>query len=102
MGIDLRWEDERGKELAYLGDQAFLVCRFLSPADATDFPCLRYVDPAGDTVFNQAQIKDVIWELESLSKKPLPPKVGRHLQAVLEIARQAEGKTHTYIKFHGD
>ena len=102
MGIDLRWEDERGEQLAVLPDGNFLVRRFLPPFDATDFPCLRFVDPAGDTTFNQAQISQVVWELERLSARRLEPKVESHLLAVLEFVRRAVGKTHTYIKFYGD
>jgi len=102
MGIDLRWEDEKGEKLAELGDPGFLVARFLPPFDAPDFHCLRFVDPAGDTVFNQAQIVEIVHELERLSAKQRDPKVEAHLQAVLEFVRQAVGKTHTYIKFYGD
>jgi hypothetical protein len=102
MGIDLRWEDERGEQLAELGDPGHLVGRFLPPSDSTDFSCLRFVDPAGDTIFNQAQIKELVWELERLSTRNHDPRVARHLQAVLEFVRQAVGKTHTYIKFYGD
>ena len=91
MGIDLRWEDERGEQLAELPDGNFLVARFLPHFDAQDFPCLRFVDPAGDTVFNQAQIKQLVWELERLSAKKhkYEPKVERHLRAVLEFVQQA-------------
>jgi hypothetical protein len=102
MGIDLRWEDERGEQLAELGDPGHLVRRFLPPCDSTNSPCLRFVDPAGDTVFNQAQIKELVWELERLAARNHEPKVARHLQEVLEFVRRAVGKTHTYIKFYGD
>ena len=63
---------------------------------------MRFVDPAGDTVFNQAQIAEVVYELERLSTKRQEPRVEAHLRAVLEFVRQAVGKTHTYIKFYGD
>ncbi|HTV41991.1 MAG TPA: hypothetical protein VMF08_15515 [Candidatus Sulfotelmatobacter sp.] len=104
MGIDLRWEDENGEQLAELPDKGFLVARFLPPVDSRDFPCLRFVDPAGDTTFNQAQITQLVWELERLStqKYKFEPKVELHLRSVLQFVRQAVGKTHTYIKFYGD
>jgi hypothetical protein len=102
MGIDLLWEDENGKQLAELRDPDFLVVRFLPHFDAREFPCLRFVDPAGDTVFNQLQIPEVVHELERLSAKRRDPRVETHLRAVLEFVRQAVGKTHTYIKFYGD
>ena len=102
MGIDLRWENEKGEQLAELPDKSYLVERFLPHFASGDFPCLRFVDPAGDTVFNQAQIKQLVWELERLSARRREPKVEQHLRAVLEFVRQAVGQTHTYIKFYGD
>ncbi len=102
MGIDLHWESERGEQLAALPDPDFLVERFLPSFDATEFPCLRFVDAAGDTVFNQAQIAEVIAELERLRTRSYEPKVERHLQAVLRFAQQAAGTVHTYLKFYGD
>lgn len=104
MGIDVRWENERGERLDDLPDPAHLVGRFLPPTYATEFPCLRFVDPAGDTVFNQAQISQLVFELEKLlaEKKNRDPRVETHLRAVLEFVRKAVSKTHTYIKFYGD
>jgi hypothetical protein len=102
MGIDLRWENERGEQLAELLDTSALVERFLPHFEAQDFPCLRFVDPYGDTVFNQFQITQVISELEKVSGQKHEPEVERHLRAVLDFVRQATGKVHTYIRFYGD
>jgi hypothetical protein len=52
MGIDLRWEDEKGNILAELPDGNFLVEKFLPHFEDKEFPCLRFVDPSGDTTFN--------------------------------------------------
>jgi hypothetical protein len=102
MGINIHWEDERGEQLAQLLDGDYLVQRFLPHFEAQDFPCLRFVDPAGDTVFNQAQIGQLVLELERLSAQKHEPEVERHLRAVLKFVRQAVGEVHTYIKFYGD
>src|SRR5260221_13412612 len=102
MGIDLRWEDEHGNQVAELLDTGSLVARFLPHFESQDFPCLRFVDPYGDTVFNQFQIRQVVAELERLSAQQHEPEVERHLRAVLEFARKANDPVHTYIKFYGD
>lgn len=103
MGIDLQWLNERGEKLAELGDRHFLVTKFLPNSEDQNFPCLRFVDPAGNTVFNQIQVQQLILELEGLARqRKFRSAVQEHLQAVLEFARQAAGKTHTYIKFAGD
>ena len=102
MGIDRHCEDENGNQLAELADPRSLVERFLPQFEAQDFPYLRFVDPYGDTVFNQAQIRQVITELERLAQQPHEPEVERHLLAVLDFVRQARDRVHTYIKFYGD
>jgi len=102
MGICIYWEDERGNKLAELPDMNFYVEGFLPAEDATDFPCLRFVDPYGDTVFNQAQITQLISELERLMAQKHKPEVEKHLRAVLEFVRRAHDQTHTYIRFYGD
>jgi hypothetical protein len=102
MGIDLLWEDENGNAIGELGDPGSLVERFLPGLDAEDFPCLRFVDRYGDTVFNQAQIDQVIIELERLARKWREPKVEQHLKAVLDFVAKARNQVHTYIKFYGD
>ena len=102
MGIDIHFEDERGERLGALPDMDSLVEKFLPDASALEFPCLRFVDPYGDTVFNQAQIQQVLLELEMLSTREHEPEVGRHLRAVREFVQQAVDQTHTYIRFYGD
>jgi hypothetical protein len=102
MGIDLRWENENGERLAELIDKDSVVESFLPQTDAQDFPCLSFVDPYGDTIFNQQQIVQAVSELERLSAQKHEPKAEHHLLAVLEFVRQAAGAVHTYIRFYGD
>jgi len=102
MGIDVHWEDENGASLAELPDLGSMVAQFLPHSDAQDFPCLRFVDPYGDTVFNQLQIGQLVAELEKLSEQHYDPEVERHLRSVLEFVRQARDRVHTYVKFYGD
>ncbi len=103
MGIDIRWENERGEQLATLPDPDFLVAKFLPHFEDRKFACLRFVDPAGDTIFNQAQIHELVSELEGIAaQKKHRQAVQQHLEAVLEFIRQAVGNVHTYIKFYGD
>lgn len=91
MGIDLRWEDENGNPLAELADPGALVERFLPHLESKDFPCLRFVDPYGDTVFDQLQIPQVVTESEKLLEQPPEPEVERRLRAALEFVGRARG-----------
>jgi hypothetical protein len=101
MGIDLHWEDENGHSIAEFGDPRGLVKRILPDPASIEFICLRFVDPYGDTLFNQLQIPQVVAELEKLIGQPHTPEIQQHLQAMLEFAKQPHG-VHTYLKFYGD
>ena len=46
---------------------------------------MRFVDPYGDTVFNQPQITQLVSELERLTAQKHEAEVERHLRAVLEV-----------------
>jgi hypothetical protein len=101
MGIALHWEDENGNRLGELLDISEAVQKFLPDCDTTEFPCLRFVDPYGDTVFNRLQIPQLITELETLLRQKHEPEVDQHLRAVLDFVRQDHG-VHTYLRFYGD
>ena len=56
-------------------------------------PCLRFIDPWGDTAFNQLQIETLIPELQTLAPIPLP---------MIEFVSRWRGEAQTYLKFIGD
>ena len=63
MGIKVRWEAESGRQLEELLDpQNYLGFALQLPIDKTI--CLRFIDPYGDTIFNQKQIPVLINELQ--------------------------------------
>lgn len=66
MGIDLQWEDEKGGRLDEVRDARGYLGLALSLSDLDGTACLRFIDPYGNTVFNQSQIPILIAELESL------------------------------------
>jgi hypothetical protein len=68
----------------------------------TSFVCLRFIDPYGDTTFNQLQIPHLAKELEQILASLPAGAVREHCEKVLLMARKAEGETHTYLKFYAD
>jgi len=102
MGIDVRIESEHGREKAVVLDPCNLVQRFLPHFQDTSYACLRFVDPYGDTTFNQLQMPQVVRELEKTLGSIDDDAVRRHCESVLALARQANGQVHTYLKFYGD
>ncbi|HEX5052840.1 MAG TPA: hypothetical protein VFZ65_13770 [Planctomycetota bacterium] len=78
------------------------MCRFLQGADLRGTVCLRFLDPFGDTTFNQLQIVVLVEELQGIVSAQPEPEVRDHLRRILDLAIRARGQAHTYLKFFGD
>ncbi len=129
MGIDIRWENESGNQLEEISDPKnyFGFALALSPLEKT--VCLRFIDPYGDTVFNQQQIPVFISELQALQQLVTSEQldglreklkmehqeynstktetrtaieISEHITKILELAQRSTDKVHTYLKFYGD
>jgi hypothetical protein len=102
MGIDARVEREDGQAKAELVDPYGLTARLLASLPEAESLCLRFVDPYGDTTFNQLQLPIVITELAQAIDIVSDPEVKAHGHALLELAREASNNAHTYLKLYGD
>ncbi len=102
MGIDLRWEDENGKQIAEVTDPQMCISRFLLNTNLVGTTCLRFIDPYGDTTFNQLQIPILIDELRAAVKNLEDSAVRDHLCRVIELAGKSRESIHTCLKFYGD
>jgi hypothetical protein len=63
--------------------------------------CLRFMDPYGDTTFNQAQLSILLAELERASNA-VDSEGQRLIADLCQFIGQAVGQVHTYVKFIGD
>lgn len=102
MTIDVRWEDENGEELARVSEDLKDFARIIPESTSPDYPCLRYIDPYGDTTFNQLQLPQLLKDLEKISSGSTSAEQKTHINRVIEFVTRACGETHTYIKFYGD
>jgi hypothetical protein len=104
MGIEVAWVDERHEVKQIVGDSQQIVSRLAQ----TRWPklagsvCLRFVVPWGDAVFNQAQNRDLLDELNAEIRETSDARVRTHLQMVFRLVELASNEVHTYIKFIGD
>lgn len=101
MGIDARWVDEHGDELDVVFDERAIVREIVAAAGSAS-ACLRFVDPYGDTLFNQAQIEALFDELTWMERERLSPPARQQLEKLLALTERARGEAHTYLKFSGD
>ena len=102
MGIDLGWENETGGLLGGVDDMHNLTSYLIAHANKEDSRCLRFIDPYGDTVFNQLQIPVLEDEIRPLAANQLSPEAEIHRKEILACIDLARDKVHTYLKFRGD
>jgi hypothetical protein len=102
MSIDLHWEDERGEMLGEVSDPHNLVVHLVAVADPKESRCLLFLDPYGDTTFNQIQIPVFEEEVRSLPSESLSEEAEGHRTKILEMVASARGRDHSYLKFYGD
>ena len=101
MGIEVEWRDERGKVLGQITDSASLLRAALADAPSQSTQYLRYIDPYGDTTFNQLQLPALIAEFNALVEA-CTGEAAIHLRSVGALLVSACGQVHTYVTFVGD
>jgi hypothetical protein len=94
MGVDLRWESENGRPIEEILDPQMCISHLVLKTDLTRTTCLRFIDPYGDTMFNQLQIPILIDELQSILKKVQDNQIRDHLRRVIELAEKSRGEIH--------
>jgi hypothetical protein len=102
----LQWEDEHGDLIEAHLNGIYLAFELMSQdasgATLAKTFCLKFIDPYGDTTFNQLQIPVLIEELKSLLPSYPKGKKRQEIEAMISFIEKAKDKVHTYIKFYGD
>lgn len=63
--------------------------------------CSRFIDPYGDTVFNQLQLPVLILEFRRMVEGSDDTEFCRRMRAVIQFLTESEG-VHQYVRFVGD
>jgi len=97
--IGLQREAEDGSVLAEFDADGIPVDVLrLAPQDST---CARFIDPYGDTVFNQLQLPVLIAELSRMIDETTDSAFCTQLRSAIQFLAQSEG-VHQYVRFVGD
>ncbi len=102
--IVVAWVDENHNKLEVVHDKDSVIAGLASSRwlGLTASTCLKFVDPWGDTVFNQSQLPVLLGELRSEVEGTVSVSHREHLLRALQLVEKAGGQVHTYIKFIGD
>jgi hypothetical protein len=90
MSIDLYMEDEEGASQGEVLDPDDLTGRIVALGGHQGTVCLRFVDPCGNTIFNQFQTPTLIRELEAARGHVTEERLATLGQCELESAREAK------------
>lgn len=97
--IEVVRQDENGKVEAHFSDTGIVSEALKHLRDGTR--CVAFIDPYGDTTFNQLQIPVLVQEIRALTQG-LDRDLSSRLHALAEFVASALQQPHTYIKFIGD
>ena len=100
VGHAVLWQDENGVELASFLEPGYDT-RLVDSRWVDGTTCLRFVDPYGDTVFNQLQLPVVIEELGAVAAAAGDPDLAASVHGLIEFLRGCD-EVHTYVKVVGD
>jgi hypothetical protein len=100
VGHAVLWQDENGVELGSFVEPGYDT-RLIQPSWTEGTSCLRFVDPYGDTTFNQLQIPVLIAELKEVAARA-DGDLAASVRRLIEFLIRCDEQTHTYVKVLGD
>ncbi|WAC10377.1 hypothetical protein [Dyadobacter pollutisoli] len=90
-------EDENKNDIELL-EQEFSMVN-LNNSEKETFKLLKYLDPYGDTIFNNLQMSDLISDLIYLKGIEQNNEL---INLIIELAKKCQSDNHCYIAFYGD
>ena len=116
MPIRVELRNERGELIRALADPAGgtfdaagdfdrllqLAPGLRIPTSDVAYTLLQYVDPYGDTVFNNVQMPDLLDDIDRAARHPMNDRERRGLDRLRAMAERCRNATHLYLWFVGD
>lgn len=101
VGYRVVWQDGHGVERATFEKPGYDT-RLAQPDVIQGTKCLQFVDPYGDTIFNQLQLPVFIEELEAVVERAGEANLAGSVGELVRFLRACQGHIHTYVKVVGD
>jgi len=102
MGINCSLQDENGSTIKEEADSSNLMSRFVLHDNLGPYRLMKYLDPYGNSSFNQLQFDDLLRDLEMAKASSSAAEFKQYLSRVIRLVEEAKQSVHTYIKFIGD
>jgi hypothetical protein len=92
-------QDENGNALT---NSICVPAEFLMAPEEPQYRCLCFVDPYGDTTFNQLQFAPLLDELARLRTSSRKDEAREAIEQVATLVARYRNTPHTYLKLIGD
>lgn len=102
ISIEIVLEQEGGRVLDKLNIDEKVIEEIQKVSGENKFKCLSFVDLYGDTIFNNAQSREIIEECDILKKKIKKKEILQALDKIKNLAERCSKEIHTYLKFIGN
>jgi hypothetical protein len=100
VGLTVQVENERGERDGDLWWHQRL--NEVLVAERPETQCLRFIDPYGNTVFNQLQLPVLLDELREVRTQLTDPELRSMIDTLSAMVQRAANEVHTYIRCIGD
>jgi hypothetical protein len=102
MGLGIELQDEWGGILSSTADPKNLLANLLPPVSHKPSLLLGYIDPYGNTIFNNLQMNQFLIGWAEVSSKAQTPEERELVSAIEAMAQRVRDEVHLYLKFIGD
>jgi hypothetical protein len=102
MAMTIRLQDEGGGNIDEVHDTKGLIVDRLPPLSDLSYHCLRFIDPYGDTYFNEMQIDTLLAEWDRIFGNVQDNETRDLADRIRRLALSCKKEPHLYIKFVGD
>jgi hypothetical protein len=102
MGLIIRLEGENGELHQEVHDPKNFLIKAIKNHDVSKTFCLQFIDPYGDTIFNQLQVIQLKKELMETHDKTENEEQHNLFIKIEAMIENCLLKPHQYLKFYGD
>jgi hypothetical protein len=102
VGLNIELQDELGSRLDGVDDPKELLSGLLPSVGDDAYPMLGSIDPYGDTVFNNLQMRRFLAEWAMLLRNARAAEEQLLVSTIESLARRCRDEVHVYLKFIGD
>ena len=102
MAMTIRLQTEVGEKIGEVYDTQGVIVTHLPPLSDESYHCVRFIDPYGDTYFNEMQIETFLAEWNCIFGKVEELEAKRLSAEINALAQRCKQEPHLYLKFLGD